>query len=259
MDLKERLSVFPHVLVSGIAGGRMNRYDIYRLIRNELSTNYLIYKYFAERNGAQLLKENTDLVIEGFPRSANSFFEAALRYYFPNNLQYAHHCHARAHVEEAVQRGIPCVVLIRNPVDAIVSYLEESEKLSSPGVLFREYNIFYDKIEKLLPRIMLISFETVRTNPAHAIGYVAHRMSFHVDSNELKRLDVDQLLDQVAQIAKERVGITPAYRRKTEGYEESTDREMLRRKLREKVMHYAPEFLRRRAHTLFSQLEKRAI
>ena len=236
----------------------MNKHDIYRIIRNELSRNFLIYKYFAERNGTPLLNDNTDLVIEGFPRSANSFFEMALRAYLPKTLQFAHHCHARAHVEEAVRRGIPCIVLIRNPIDAIVSYLEESGKLSSPAVLFREYIIFYEDIERLYPGIMLISFDTVKTNPAHAIAHVARTMSLHVNSDDLEKIDVDDLLDQVAEIARERVGITPAYRRKAEGGAGGTDREVLRATLRENAMRAAPAFLRRRALWLFSRLKEHA-
>ncbi len=68
-----------------------------------------------------LVTESTDLCIEGFPRSANSFAVGAVRHAQPGPMQIAHHTHVPANAMRACEWGIPTVVLIRSPQDAIVS------------------------------------------------------------------------------------------------------------------------------------------
>lgn len=68
-----------------------------------------------------LVTEETDICIEGFPRSANSFAVQAFQYAQPRPVQIAHHTHVPANPIRACEWGIPTVVLIRPPEDAIVS------------------------------------------------------------------------------------------------------------------------------------------
>ncbi len=68
-----------------------------------------------------LVTESTDICIEGFPRSANSFSVQAFRYAQPQPVRIAHHTHVPANATQACEWNIPTVVLIRAPDDAIVS------------------------------------------------------------------------------------------------------------------------------------------
>jgi hypothetical protein len=68
-----------------------------------------------------LVTRSTDLCIEGFPRSANSFAVGAVRHAQPGLVQIAHHTHVPANAMRACDWSIPTVVLIRSPQDAIVS------------------------------------------------------------------------------------------------------------------------------------------
>jgi len=68
-----------------------------------------------------LVTESTDVCIEGFPRSANSFAVGAFRHAQPEPVQVAHHTHVPANAMRACAWGIPTVALIRSPYDAIVS------------------------------------------------------------------------------------------------------------------------------------------
>ena len=70
---------------------------------------------------AQAVQENTQLVIEGFPRSANSFSVAAIQSVQPKPLIIASHLHAAAQVIRAADLSVPTLVLIREPADAIIS------------------------------------------------------------------------------------------------------------------------------------------
>jgi hypothetical protein len=69
----------------------------------------------------RLVTDATDLCVEGFPRSANSFAVGAVEHAQPEPLSIAHHNHVPAPILNAVRRGLPTVVLIRDPVDAVIS------------------------------------------------------------------------------------------------------------------------------------------
>jgi hypothetical protein len=58
---------------------------------------------------------DTEIVIEGYPRSANSFAVAAFDMPQPRPLRIAHHTHAPAQIVTACRKGIPTLVLVREP------------------------------------------------------------------------------------------------------------------------------------------------
>ncbi len=74
----------------------------------------------------------TDITIEGFPRCANSFAVQAFRSANDVNrpLRIATHLHSTANVVQSIRLKIPTVVLIRNPGDALVSWLSLAIQLN---------------------------------------------------------------------------------------------------------------------------------
>lgn len=69
------------------------------------------------------IRKDTDLVIEGYPRSANSTTVHKFLSRQDRPLHVAHHKHHAAQILRAVQWGIPAVVLIREPRSACLSLL----------------------------------------------------------------------------------------------------------------------------------------
>ncbi|WP_456426212.1 hypothetical protein [Rhodocaloribacter sp.] len=118
------------------------------------------------------VKRNTQLVIEGFPRSANSFavtaFESAQR----RPVRIAHHLHVPAQVIRGVAWGLPTLVLMRNPVDAVLSLILR-EPYRSPEQCFREYVAFYRSIESLRDCFVVGEFREVTGN----LGRVIERLN----------------------------------------------------------------------------------
>lgn len=86
------------------------------------------------------VEKDTEIVIEGFPRSANSFSIGAFEFAQRRPVRLASHLHAPAQIIRAVHLSIPTLVLIRKPVDAVISFksleLEVSDTNSyiSPGL-----------------------------------------------------------------------------------------------------------------------------
>lgn len=62
-----------------------------------------------------------DIIVDGFPRSANTFAAEALTRLQRRKLKVRSHLHSPAAVIAAVQMGRPALVLVRKPVDAIAS------------------------------------------------------------------------------------------------------------------------------------------
>jgi len=89
---------------------------------------------------------DTDLVIEGYPRSANTFAYVAFYMAQPNKeTVIAHHLHAPAQIIYASCKNIPSIVLIRKPVDAIASRIIRNPHLDlRTGML--DYLKFYRRI-----------------------------------------------------------------------------------------------------------------
>jgi len=69
----------------------------------------------AVRMNGQCVRPDTTIVIEGFPRSANSTTVDEFLSRQPEPVQVAHHGHHAAQILRAIARGVPAVVLIRSP------------------------------------------------------------------------------------------------------------------------------------------------
>jgi hypothetical protein len=94
------------------------------------------------RGHGVLVRPGTDVLIEGYPRSANSFSVAAFGLAQPGEVEIAHHTHAPAHVIAAVRLGVPALVLIREPEDAVLEFVLIRPSLSVRQAL-RGYVRFY--------------------------------------------------------------------------------------------------------------------
>ncbi len=111
----------------------------------------------------------TRICIEGYPRSANSF--AVRMFRLANDLPIAHHTHATANVRAAILYGIPTILLIRNPIDAIVSKCIFDTKYSL-GRHFLDYIHLYRYAMKVQDRLVFARFETVKTDFGRVIDAV---------------------------------------------------------------------------------------
>lgn len=98
------------------------------------------------RGEGELVAEDTDLLIESFPRSASTFALAAFNLaQEPARLKVAHHTHAPGHVIAAIRLGVPALVLVRDPEGAVVSSMIRHPGRTCAGVL-RGYLNFHEPL-----------------------------------------------------------------------------------------------------------------
>jgi hypothetical protein len=91
------------------------------------------------------VNRTTQLVIEGFPRSGNTFAVVAFEQAQGRSVRIAHHLHRPAQVVQAARWRIPTLVLIRKPTDAVISLVIRDPRVSICQAL-KHYISFYEKV-----------------------------------------------------------------------------------------------------------------
>jgi hypothetical protein len=116
----------------------------------------------------------TEIVIEGFPRSANSFAVAAFAHAQGRRPRIAHHIHAPAQVIAAARREVPAIVLIREPEEAVLEYVIKKPAITI-GQALRGYTRFYAPLLKYRQAFVVGVFEEVTSDFGRVIGRVNER------------------------------------------------------------------------------------
>ncbi len=115
-----------------------------------------------QRAAPQLVcNANTDLVIEGFPRSSNSFTIWMLNLLQGQGprLKIAHHTHSVDNFRLAQAFEVPAAVLVRQPEDAILSFMIYSG--AEVAVASNRWLQFYEETLEVLDAPLVLPFETV--------------------------------------------------------------------------------------------------
>jgi len=106
------------------------------------------------------LTADTALVIEGMPRSGNTFARHAFDLAQPSPVVVSSHVHTPSAVVAAVRRNIPTLVLIRQPLDTVLSLI-----VAAPHVGFRaaidEWIHHYEVLWPLRDQFVVATFDQV--------------------------------------------------------------------------------------------------
>lgn len=163
-----------------------------------LSTRPWIYFSLLRVTGRlndQCVHRDTAIVIEGFPRSANSTTVAKFLSRQPSPVRVAHHRHHAAQVLRAIDWGVPAVVLIRPPRAAALSLLalgtEARQRAGRQGGqplafsdVFLAYVMFYEALEPHLDYCVIGRFEKVQDDIGSLIQRVNARFGADFSAEE---------------------------------------------------------------------------
>lgn len=142
-------------------------------------------------NRVLVVRRDTEIVIEGFPRSANTFAVVAFQQAQRREVRIAHHLHAPAQVIRGVRFNKPVIVLFRDPLEAVGSLLIRHPHVDARLALER-YIAFYRRIFPLRQGVVAVGFDEVttdmravirRTNKRYGTNFVVndYRPDSHVD------------------------------------------------------------------------------
>jgi hypothetical protein len=171
---------------------------LYRIRTFSVRHPWLFYTLYSlsPRNRRLMIRGDTELVIEGFPRSANTFAVVAFQYAQERDVQLAHHLHAQAQVLRGVEYGIPVCVLIREPTNAVRSLLVRHPHIPVRMAL-KAYIDFYTDILPLRDNCVIATFDEVTND----FGTVIERINKRFDTDfALFEPSLDALRQVISQI-----------------------------------------------------------
>jgi hypothetical protein len=121
------------------------------VLRTRISEHPAIYLPIARRKypgpSPEVISSETELVIDGYTRSATTFAVYAFQLVQPRPVRLAHHLHAPAQLITAAKRHVPVLALIREPEGTILSQLAREPDWDIRDALVA-YTRFY---RRLLP------------------------------------------------------------------------------------------------------------
>ena len=133
---------------------------------------YYIFRNYIPNHTYKIKRVNfkSDLLIEGFPRSANTYLLHGIKILSKKNLNIASHLHNFSHVRESLKMDIKTIIIYREPADCIASYIIKfniKPTYWNIKILAKAYIKFYKEILafKGLSNLMFISFEEITKNP----------------------------------------------------------------------------------------------
>jgi hypothetical protein len=110
----------------------------------------------------RFVERDTELVIEGFGRSASTFAVMAFEMAQDRRVRLAHHTHASAQVIVAAKRSIPTLVIVRRPMDAALAHMVRRRIPARPAL--KAWIRFHSRILPYRNRILAVPLESVSTD-----------------------------------------------------------------------------------------------
>ena len=145
-------------------------------VRTMATEHPRLYLPFARRRypgpSPRVIDGDTEVVIDGYTRSASTFAVYAFQVAQPEPVRMAHHLHAPAQLMEASRRGLPTVMVIREPRGAVLSQV-----VREPGVDLLDavwaYSRFHESLAACRDAFVVADFDEV----THDFGSVVRRMN----------------------------------------------------------------------------------
>lgn len=160
---------------------------------------YTFIKYHINKNNPQqgfvcLVNQNTELVIDGFQGSSNSFFTKTFRKSQTRYVAVSHHMHSPAQIIKAIELKIPTLILIREPRGAILS-LTSRWPYISVNCSLKNYISFYTKIKPYSDFCVVSTFSQITQNTEGIVPRINAKFGTQfdvVDSTQVQRKEPSQ-------------------------------------------------------------------
>ena len=148
------------------------------------------------KNTELAVNRNTELVIEGFPRSGNSFSVVAFEYAQKRKINIAHHLHNTSQIIKGIQLGIPVLVLLRNPESAICSFLIRENHLTIDSALW-DYINFHKRILPYKDKFLIALFDDVISDYGKVISELNKKFGTEYDIFEHNEINVSSVFSRL--------------------------------------------------------------
>lgn len=173
------------------------------MLRTRVSEHPVLYLPFARRKypgpEPEVISSETQLVIDGYTRSASTFAVYAFQLAQEQPVRLAHHLHAPAQLIAAARMKIPTLVLIRKPEGAILSQLVQEPHVAIQGALVA-YARFYSCLIPYRRSFVVGEFNDV----THCFGSVIRRLNQHFGTSFAEFVHTEANMRECFELIKER-------------------------------------------------------
>ena len=160
----------------------------------------------------RMIDSHTEIVIEGFPGSANSFSVLAFKMSQNRDVNIAHHMHDPSQIIAAAKIGIPVIAIIRLPKNAILSYIVRFSSFTDDRVIeliddrLKKYIDFYQKIIIYKERLVIADFETLTTAYESVIQQVNNKYNTNFNLFYCNEQNTKQVFEQMNWLSRQKFG-----------------------------------------------------
>lgn len=153
-------------------------------------------------NKGLFISKETELVVSAYPRTANTFFIVALEQIQKKPISIAHHLHVPALALEAIKRGMPTVILIRNPKDAIISLVIRENHITLKQAI-NAYITFYESLLVHKNKILIADFSTIINDFPSIILNINSRFNLNLNNySQNNKLNNETVFKEIENINK---------------------------------------------------------
>jgi hypothetical protein len=127
-------------------------------------------------NRKLMVTRNTRITIEGYPRSANTYAVYAFRHSNPDIgwNEIGHHLHVQAQILRSRDYGIPVILLIRHPLEAVRSLVVRHRFIPVHEAL-ADYTRFYTDLLTLCDSFVIADFDAAINDVGGVTGQLNRR------------------------------------------------------------------------------------
>ena len=124
-------------------------------------------------NRKLMVTRKTRITIEGYPRSANTYAVYAFRHSNPDIGwdEIGHHLHVQAQILRSRDYGVPVILLIRHPLEAVRSLVVRHRFIPVDEAL-EDYTRFYTDLLPLCDSFVIVDFEKAISDMGGVIDHL---------------------------------------------------------------------------------------
>ena len=141
--------------------------------------------------GGGLVGRETQLAIQAFPRSGNTFATQAFLLAQQKRVKLAHHLHSPGELMLAARWGVPGLLVVRQPTDSVCSFIQR-EQVIGPRQALRNWSRFHKPLMGILDAFVVATFEQIISDFGAVIERINRKYGTdfdlfeHTDSNVKK-------------------------------------------------------------------------
>lgn len=144
---------------------------------------------------ARVIRKGDAALIEGYPRSANTFASVGFEITQSDGLLFGNHFHNPAQFYLAKRYGIPAMLVIREPMAAALSWVTFHDGAVTPYEALYRYVAFHRPLHALAGTFLVAPFEEVTSDFGATIQrfnkmFGTHFSAFEHEKDEQRVFDV---------------------------------------------------------------------